>query len=90
MHAHRQLVRCRGCGHGWLESSAFDVSDVVAGLDPSGHPLLDDPAIEDDAVAIARASARLPNATPLPAGAAAPSFAAGRSSPLSLPCRSPC
>jgi hypothetical protein len=55
MHAHRQLVRCRGCGHGWLESSAIDVSDMVAGLDPSGHPLLDDPAIEDDAVAIARA-----------------------------------
>jgi hypothetical protein len=59
MHAHRQLVRCRGCGHGWLESSAIDVSDVVAGRDPSGHPLLDDPAIEDDAAARRRRRAEL-------------------------------
>jgi hypothetical protein len=56
MHAHRQLVRCRGCGHGWLESSAIDVTELVPGLAPSGHPLLDDPAIEDDALAIARAA----------------------------------
>ena len=56
MHAHCQLVRCRGCGHGWLESTAIDVTDAVTGLDPSGHRFLDDPAIEDDALAIARAA----------------------------------
>src|SRR5262245_33702481 len=56
MHAHRQLVRCRGCGHGWLESSAVDLTDAVAGLDPSGHRFLDDPLIEDDALAIAKAA----------------------------------
>jgi hypothetical protein len=56
MHAHRQLVRCRGCGHGWLESSAIDLTEMVAGIDPSGHRFLDDPAIEDDAIAIARAA----------------------------------
>jgi hypothetical protein len=56
MHAHRRQPGCRGCGRGWLESSAIDVTDMVAGLEPPGLPLLDDPAIEDDALAIARAA----------------------------------
>jgi len=56
MHAHRQLVRCRACGHGWLESTLIEVSELMTGLDPACRQPIDDPAIEDDAVAIARAA----------------------------------
>jgi hypothetical protein len=56
MHAHRQLLRCRACGHGWLEARAIEVTDIVESMDLSVEALLDDPAIEDDALAIARAA----------------------------------
>jgi hypothetical protein len=56
MHAHRQLLRCRACGHGWLEAGATEVTDIVESMDLSVEALLDDPAIEDDALAIARAA----------------------------------
>ncbi len=56
MHAHPRQPGCRGCGQGWVESSAIDVTDMLAGPQQPGHLLLDDPAIEDDAVAIARAA----------------------------------
>jgi hypothetical protein len=56
MHAHRQLLRCRACGHAWLETGAIEVTDIVESTDLSVETLLDDPAIEDDALAIARAA----------------------------------
>ena len=56
MNAYRQLVRCRGCGHGWLEETAIEGAALVAGLDAPGRPPVDDPAIEDDAIAIAEAA----------------------------------
>jgi hypothetical protein len=56
MHAHRQLLQCRGCGASWLESGARDVTDVVADLELPPDALLDDPAIDDDVLAIARAA----------------------------------
>jgi hypothetical protein len=55
VHAHRQLVRCRGCGHGWLEPSLIEVAALVTGRDPAARPL-EDPTIEDDALAIAEAA----------------------------------
>ena len=56
MHAHRQLLQCRGCGVSWLESGARDVTDVVADVELPPDALLDDPAIDDDVLAIARAA----------------------------------
>jgi hypothetical protein len=56
MHAHRQLLRCRACGHAWLETGPLEVTDIVDGMNLSIEALLDDPAIEDDALAIARAA----------------------------------
>jgi hypothetical protein len=56
MHAHRQLLRCRGCGMSWLQSSPVDVTDIVADVELAPEALLDDPAIEDDVLAIARAA----------------------------------
>jgi hypothetical protein len=56
MHAHRQLLRCGACGHAWLETGPLEVTDIVDGMNLSIEALLDDPAIEDDALAIARAA----------------------------------
>ena len=54
--AHQALLRCRGCGHSWLESRALDVTELVADPEPQPDALLDDPAIDDDVLAIARAA----------------------------------